>query len=85
MKASFHFTHRVFAVVHHRSDQGCVGVTASRRGVEYLAEVYQMPLVDYEGVYIGFPVLFNPAAAMSSAIRTNAGLSSRSGGASMAI
>ena len=33
-------------------------------GVEYLAEVYQMPLVDYEGVYIGFPVLFNPAGAI---------------------
>ena len=33
-------------------------------GVEYLAEVYQMPLVAYEGVYIGFPVLFNPAGAI---------------------
>ena len=33
-------------------------------GVDYLAEVYQMPLVAYEGLYIGFPVLFNPAGAI---------------------
>jgi len=40
-------------------------------GVEYLAEVYQMPLVAYEGVYIGFPVLFNPAGAIPPRMATS--------------
>ena len=33
-------------------------------GVDYLAEIYQMPLFRYEGVYIGFPLIFNPAGAI---------------------
>ena len=33
-------------------------------GIDYVAEVYQMPQFRYEGVYIGFPVLFNPAGAI---------------------
>ncbi len=33
-------------------------------GVDYLAEIYQMALTAYEGVYIGFPMIFNPAGAI---------------------
>ena len=33
-------------------------------GVDYLAEVYQMALTAYEGMYIGFPMIFNPAGAI---------------------
>ena len=28
---------------------------------DYVAQVYMMPLMTYEGIYIGFPKLFNPA------------------------
>jgi hypothetical protein len=31
---------------------------------DYIAEIYQMAVLPYEGVYIGFPVLFNPAGAI---------------------
>ncbi len=31
---------------------------------DFIAEVYQMPILPYEGIYVGFPVLFNPAAAI---------------------
>ncbi|MDP6037568.1 MAG: hypothetical protein QGG64_03385, partial [Candidatus Latescibacteria bacterium] len=31
---------------------------------DYIAEIYQMPIMPYEGIYIGFPVLFNPAGAI---------------------
>ena len=31
---------------------------------DYLAEVYLMPVIPYEGIYIGFPMLFNPAGAI---------------------
>ena len=31
---------------------------------DYIAQVYQMPVMPYEGIYIGFPVLFNPAGAI---------------------
>ena len=33
-------------------------------GVDYLAEIYQMALTAYEGMYIGFPMIFNPAGAI---------------------
>jgi hypothetical protein len=33
-------------------------------GTDYIAEVYQMAVFPYEGLYIGFPVLFNPAGAI---------------------
>lgn len=33
-------------------------------GTDFIAEVYQMPLLPYEGMYVGFPVLFNPAGAL---------------------
>ena len=33
-------------------------------GVDRIAEVYQMAVMPYEGLYVGFPVLFNPAAAL---------------------
>ena len=32
--------------------------------VDRIAEVYQMAVMPYEGLYVGFPVLFNPAAAI---------------------
>jgi len=28
---------------------------------DFIAQIYQMPVVSYEGQYIGFPLLFNPA------------------------
>ena len=28
---------------------------------DYIAQLYMMPLMPYEGMYIGFPLLFNPA------------------------
>ena len=28
---------------------------------DYIAQLYMMPLTTYEGVYVGFPLLFNPA------------------------
>ena len=28
---------------------------------DYIAQLYEMPLLTYEGLYIGFPLLFNPA------------------------
>lgn len=31
---------------------------------DFIAEVYQMPILPYEGIYVGFPVLFNPAGAV---------------------
>ena len=31
---------------------------------DYIAEVYNMAVLPYEGIYIGFPVLFNPAGAI---------------------
>jgi hypothetical protein len=33
-------------------------------GTNFIAEVYQMPILPYEGIYVGFPVLFNPAGAI---------------------
>ena len=30
-------------------------------GREYLAQLYMLPLTTYEGLYIGFPLLFNPS------------------------
>ena len=33
-------------------------------GVDRMAEVYQMAVMPYEGLYVGFPVLLNPAAAL---------------------
>ena len=33
-------------------------------GTDFIAEVYQMPILPYEGIYVGFPVLFNPAGAV---------------------
>ena len=33
-------------------------------GIDHIAEVYQMAVMPYEGLYVGFPVLFNPAAAL---------------------
>jgi hypothetical protein len=30
----------------------------------FIAEVYQMAVMPYEGLYVGFPVLFNPAGAI---------------------
>jgi hypothetical protein len=35
-------------------------------GREYLAQLYMMPVLPYEGLYIGFPLLFNPSGADSS-------------------
>ena len=32
--------------------------------VDRIAEVYQMAVMPYEGLYLGFPVLFNPASAV---------------------
>ena len=31
-------------------------------GVDYIAETYQMAVMPYEGVYVGFPLIFNPSA-----------------------
>ena len=31
---------------------------------DYIAEVYQMAVMPYEGIYVGFPGLFNPAGAI---------------------
>ena len=28
---------------------------------DYIAQLYMMPLMTYEGIYVGFPLLFNPA------------------------
>lgn len=39
-------------------------------GENYIAETYLMPLMAYEGIYIGFPNLFNPFGAIP-APRTN--------------
>ena len=33
-------------------------------GVDYVAELYKMPVLPYEGLYIGFPLIFNPAGAI---------------------
>jgi hypothetical protein len=33
-------------------------------GVDYIAEIYQMAVMPYAGIYVGFPVLFNPAGAI---------------------
>ena len=33
-------------------------------GTDYIAEVYQMAVMPYEGIYVGFPGLFNPAGAI---------------------
>ena len=30
-------------------------------GREYLAQLYMLPLMTYEGLYVGFPLLFNPS------------------------
>ena len=32
-------------------------------GREYIAQLYMLPLMTYEGLYIGFPLLFNPSGA----------------------
>ena len=32
--------------------------------IDHIAQVYQMAVMPYEGLYVGFPVLFNPAAAL---------------------
>ena len=33
-------------------------------GGDYIGEVYQMAVMPYEGIYVGLPVLFNPAGAI---------------------
>ena len=33
-------------------------------GVDYNAETYHMAVMPYEGIYIGFPLIFNPAGAV---------------------
>jgi hypothetical protein len=38
--------------------------------VDYIAEIYLMPIMAYEGIYVGFPNLFNPFGAVP-APRTN--------------
>ena len=35
-------------------------------GREYLAQLYMMPVLPYEGLYVGFPLLFNPSGADGS-------------------
>ena len=30
----------------------------------HIAQIYKMPITPYEGIYIGFPVVFNPAGAL---------------------
>ena len=35
-------------------------------GREYLAQLYMMPVMPYEGLYVGFPLLFNPSGADGS-------------------
>ncbi|MEC8930239.1 MAG: hypothetical protein VYB08_02410, partial [Candidatus Latescibacterota bacterium] len=32
-------------------------------GREYLAQLYMMPVLPYEGLYVGFPLIFNPSGA----------------------
>ena len=32
-------------------------------GREYIAQLYMLPVMTYEGLYIGFPLLFNPSGA----------------------
>lgn len=32
---------------------------------DYIAQVYQMAVMPYEGLYVGFPVIFNPAGAIA--------------------
>ncbi len=32
-------------------------------GRPYLAQLYMMPVLPYEGIYVGFPLLFNPSGA----------------------
>ncbi len=32
-------------------------------GRDYLAQLYMMPVLPYEGLYVGFPLLFNPSGA----------------------
>ena len=31
---------------------------------DFMAEVYNMPVLPYEGLYLGFPTLFNPLGAI---------------------
>ena len=31
---------------------------------KHIAQIYKMPIMPYEGIYIGFPVLFNPAGVI---------------------
>ena len=31
---------------------------------DFMAEVYNMPLLPYEGLYLGFPTLFTPLGAI---------------------
>ena len=42
-------------------------------GREYLAQLYMMPVLPYEGLYVGFPLLFNPSGA-DGAQRNHTGL-----------
>ena len=30
----------------------------------HIAQIYKMPIMPYEGIYVGFPVVFNPAGAI---------------------
>ena len=32
--------------------------------IDYIAELYLLPVMPYEGLYVGFPLLFNPAGAI---------------------
>ena len=31
---------------------------------DHIAQIYQMAVMPYEGIYVGFPVVFNPAGAI---------------------
>lgn len=41
---------------------------------DYIAQVYQMSVMPYEGVYVGLPVLFNPAGEIPPPQTNNTGL-----------
>ena len=41
---------------------------------DYMAELYQMAVLPYEGLYVGFPLLFNPAGAIPPPQMNHTGL-----------
>jgi hypothetical protein len=41
---------------------------------DYMAETYQMAVLPYEGLYVGFPALFNPAGAIPPPQMNHTGL-----------